>query len=400
MALITQIKNLVNDSVADALGSNANITELDTTNIVSLGDAIAQFDAYEGFYGALVNRIAKTVYMVRAYDPDTRSVLRDEHEYGAFIQKVYYDMPVAVDNPAYTVATESQGTWTYSQSSPYGVTNVVGVQALIYGGQGTWSIEIMRPIEQIESAFLSESAMMGFIDGIYMAVENAYKLEQERLEADAVNTAMAHALNKGLARNLLAEYNTANPTDTLTVAQALTSADFLRFASKEIGDTIDHMGKMSTLFNSQGYATFTPKEKLVVEMLSQFENAFTTYLSSDTFHDEMVALPKHNKISFWQTTGTSWAFDDCSSISVAHDYLEEENADNTGSSIAQSGIICFLHDEENVAAYFGKRRTWEKVNERSDVVNHGEQARKGYAVDTFANSFVFYIEATESNDGD
>lgn len=395
MALITQIKNLVNDAVADALGENASLTKLDTTNIVSLGDAIAQFDAYEGFYGSLVNRIAKTVYMVRSYDPDSRSVLRDEHEYGAFIQKVYYDLPDAVDNPAYKVASESGGTWTYTQDSPYGVTNVVGVQALIYGGQGTWSIEIMRPIEQIESAFLSESAMMGFIDGIYMTIENSYKLQQERIEAEAVNTAMAHALNKGLARNLLAEYNTNNPNDTLTVAQALVSADFLRYASKEIGDTIDHMEKMSTLFNSQGYATFTPKDKLVVEMLSQFENAFTTYLSSDTFHDEMVALPKHNKIAYWQGSGSAFAFADTSKISVEHDYLEEENSSNTASEITQSGIICFLHDVENVAAYFGKRRTWEKMNERSDVMNHGEQARIGYAVDTFANSFVFYI--AESN---
>lgn len=394
MALISQIKNLVNDAVADALGKNANITNVETTDIVSMGNAIAQFDAYEGFYGSLVNRIAKTVYMVRAYDPDSRNVLRDEHEYGAFIQKVYYDMPVAVDNPAYTVATESQGSWTYSQASPYGVTAVVGVQSLIYGGQGTWSIEIMRPIEQIESAFLSESAMMGFIDGIYMAVENAYKLEQERLEADAVNTSIGHALNKGLARNLLAEYNTNNPNDTLTVDQALVSADFLRFASKEIGDTIEHMGKMSTLFNSQGYATFTPKDKLVVEMLSQFENAFTTYLSSDTFHDEMVALPKHNKVAFWQTSGKTFGFDKCSSIAIEHDQYAVENTSNLTGKIAQSGIICFLHDEENVAAYFGKRRTWEKVNERADVVNHGEQARKGYAVDTFANSFVFYIAAS------
>lgn len=396
MALITQIKNLVNDAVADALGENNSITSLDTTNIVSLGDAIAQFDAYEGFYGSLVNRIAKTVYMVRSYEPDSRSVLRDEHEYGAFVQKVYYDLPDAVDNPAYDVVTVdgTTGARTYSQASPYGVTNVVGIQALIYGGQGTWSIEVMRPIEQIESAFLSESAMAGFIDGIYMTIENSYKLQQERIEAEAVNTAMAHAINKGLARNLLAEYNTNNPNDTLTVAQALVSADFLRFASKEIGDTIDHMEKMSTLFNSQGYATFTPREKLVVEMLSQFENAFTTYLSSDTFHDEMVALPKHNKVAYWQTSGKTWAFADTSSISVAHDYLEEENASNTDSEIEQSGIICFLHDVENVAAYFGKRRTWEKVNERADVMNHGEQARIGYAVDTFANSFVFYIAAS------
>ena len=90
MAYLTkQIQNLVNDSVNDALGANAStISELDTSDVVSLGKAISQFDAFEGFYKALTNRIVKTVYFVRTYEGSKRSVLRDEHEYGAFVQKV------------------------------------------------------------------------------------------------------------------------------------------------------------------------------------------------------------------------------------------------------------------------------------------------------------------------
>ena len=391
MALITQIKNIVNDAVEDALGKNSTLSDLDSTDIVSLGKAISNYDAYEKFFGALANRIAKTVYFIRVYSANDRSILRDEHEYGAFIQKVYYTMPDAVDNPVYNVASESLGVYSYTQHSPYGITTTVAVQSLIYGGQGTWSIEIMRPVEAIKTAFLSEADMMSFIDGIYIAIENSFALEQERMVSLAANTAMAHAINAGLARNLLSEYNTANPTATLTVEQALASADFLRFASKEIKDTIEHMGTMSTLFNSQGYATFTSKDNLVVEMLSQFENALDTYLMSDTFHNEMLALPKHERVPYWQGSGSAFAFDDTSSIDVIHDDFIVAVTNPTG-EIKQSGIICFLHDVENVAAYFGNRRSWEVYNERDDVVNHGEQARKGFAVDTYANSYVFYIE--------
>lgn len=396
MALITQIKNLVNDAVEDALGVNATLNDLDTTDIVSMGKAISQYDAYEGFYGSLVNRIVKTIYAIRVYEGRTRSILRDEHEYGAFIQKVYYDMPEAVDNPAYNVVSVDgvTGDRTYSQADPYGVTTVVGVSSLIYGGKGTWSIEIMRPINQIKSAFLDEASMMAFIDGIYIAVENAFNLEQERLVALAADTAIAHALNAGLARNLLSEYNTLFPNNTLTVEEAMVSADFLRFASKEIKDTIGHMGTMSTVFNAQGYKTFTPRDKLVVEMLEQFENAVDTYLKSDTFHEELVALPNHEKVQFWQGSGKTFAFDDTSSIDIIHDDFIVAVTNPTG-EIKQSGIICFLHDVDNVAAYFGDRYTWEIVNPRARVVNHGEQAEKGFAVDTYMNSFVFYIAETE-----
>lgn len=392
MALINQIKNLVNDAVEDALGVNSTLSELDTSDIVSLGKAISQYDAYEGFYGALVNRIVKTIYAIRVYEGKTRSILRDEHEYGAFIQKVYYDMPEAVDNPAYNVVSWDavSGEPTYTQASPYDVSTVIGVSALIYGGKGTWSIEIMRPISQIKSAFLDESSMMAFIDGIYIAIENSFNMQQERLVALAADTAIAHALNAGLARNLLAEYNTLFSDNALTVEEAMVSADFLRFASKEIKDTIGHMGTMSTVFNAQGYKTFTPKDKLVVEMLEQFENAVDTYLKSDTFHEELVALPNHEKVQFWQGSGSNFAFADTSSIDIVHDDFKVA-VTNPDGEIKQSGIICFLHDVDNVAAYFGDRYTWEQVNPRSRVVNHGEQAEKGFAVDTYMNSYVFYI---------
>ena len=398
MAIVNQVYALVNDAVEDALGKSANLQTLDSSNLVSLGKAVSSFDAYEDFYRSLVNRIAKTVYFVRTYKTNDRSILRDEHEYGAFIQKVYYTMPDAVANPEFsTVAwAGSPATPTYSQASPYNVTTVVEVKALLYGGQGTWSVEIMRPISQIKSAFLDEASMMSFIDGIYLTIDNSFKLEEERLVALAANTAIAHAINSGLARNLLAEYNTNNSTNTLTVSQALESPDFLRFASKEIADTIDHMSTMSTLFNAKGYNTFTDKENLVVEMLAQFENATNMYLKSDTFHDELVSLPKHEKVQFWQGSGSSFAFADTSKINVTNSGLVTTT--NLTGNVTQSGIICFLHDIENVAAYFGERYSWEVVNPRSRVINHGEQARKGFAVDTYANSYVFYIaEVSQGN---
>lgn len=389
MALVNQIYSLVNDAVEDALGKNSTLTNIDTTDIVSLGKAISNYDAYEDFYRSLVNRIAKTVYFVRTYKANDRHILRDEHEYGAFIQKVYYMMPEAVENPEFKVATWADSTATYSQESPFDVNTVVEVKALIYGGQGTWSIEVMRPVSQIKSAFLDESSMMSFIDGIYVAIDNAFKLEEERLVATACNTAIAHAINSGLSRNLLAEYNVLFPTATLTVSEAMVSPEFLRFACKEIADTIDHMSGMSTLFNSQGYETFTDKDNLVVEILSQFENAFNMYLKADTFHEELVSLPMHEKVEYWQGSGSAFAFADTSKINITNDALK--NATNLTGNVTQSGIICFLHDIENVAAYFGERNSWEMYNPRSRVINHGEQARKGFAVDTYANSCVFYI---------
>ena len=381
MPIINQIKNIVNDAVADALGNNASLSQLDASDVVSLGKAIANFDAYEPFFGSLVNRITKTVYFIRVYEANDRHILRDEHEYGAFVQKVYYTMPEAVDNVAYDFSGTGGA---FVQNSPYDVQATIEVDSMIFGGQGTWALEIVRPIEQIKTAFTSPSAMASFIDGIYVAVDNSMKLEMERIVALAANTGMAVAIKNGLARNLLSEYNTAHPGATLTVAQALESLDFLKYAAMEISRTVDNMKSMSTVFNAEGYETFTSDDKLVVEMLSQFARASDMYLQADTFHDELVKLPNFERVNFWQGSGSAFAFADTSSINIAHD-------DMTGGTCSQSGIIAFLHDIEYVAAYFGERHTWELFNPRSDVMVHGEKARKGFAVDPHANGIVFYI---------
>ena len=382
MAIVKQIPNIVNDAVKDALGKSATITQLKSTDLVSMGRAIEQADAYESFYKSLTNRLVKTIYFVRSYETKTRSVLRDEHEFGAFVQKVYYKLPEAVDNPTWAIPHTEASTDVYSQVSPFDVQGTVGVKATMYSTQGTWSIEIIRPIEQIRTAFLSLAQMMAFIDGIYVTVDNAFKLEEERLTALAVNTAMASAINGGNSRNLLSEYNTIHST-SLTPTQALETADFLKYASMEINRTIDNMGRMSTLFNKNGWETFTSKENMVVEMLAQFASATDMYLQADTFHNELTKLPNFEKIPFWQYSGKKFDFADTSSIKIEHSELSEV--------VNKSGIICFIHDIENVACYFGKRRTWEVVNPRSEVVIHGEKAEKGYAVDNNANAVVFYI---------
>lgn len=384
---VAQIYSIVNDAVEDVLGKTSGVQTLETTGFTSLGDTLSNLGQLDGWFGKLTKRIAQTIYFVRSYSPNTRNVLRDEHEYGAFIQKIYYDLPTAVENDTWLNKPDGDGD--YEQANPYGVTTSLAVDSKLFGGKGTWSIEIVRPMIQIKNAFLSEGDMMNFIDGIYMQIENAFKLEEEAVVSMAVNTAMAQCLkstNTAQKRNLLNEWNTVNPDNELTVAEALKSADFLKWASKEINKVIDNLGIMNTQFNGASYATFTPKDKLVVEMNSEFASCTDMYLQADTFHNELTALPNFIKVPFWQSSGkNSYAFADTSKIEIKHADI------NGGTKVTQSGIICFVRDEEAVMATFGSRRTWELVNPRAEVITHGEKAEKGFCVDNHANMIVFYI---------
>ena len=393
--LVKQISSIINDVIEDLTGQSASIQEADTSNLVSLGKAISDLNLYEGFFGSLVNRLAKTVYFVRLYDgARNRSILRDEHEYGAFIQKVYYTAPALVDNPEYKIPQYTGGGAidTYNQSSPYGVTGHVTVTAKIFSAQGTFALEIVRPVDQIRSAFLSDSEMMRFIDGIYVCIENQIKLAEEACVSAAVCTAIAADVNGGNVRNLLAEYNTLHSTNPITsAADAMCDPDFLKYASKEINQTVKYMRDMSTAFNIGGYMTFTDPDNLVVEVLSDAAASFDSFLNADTFHDSLVRLPRYEEVNKWQFTGQAGgSFANNSKIDVINDAFITET--NLTGEIEADGIIAFVHDIEHVAAYFGHRRSWEKYNERDDLYIHGENMRKGYAVDPNANGVVFQVK--------
>lgn len=395
MPIINQIKNIVNDAVADALGTSVAISTLDSNDFVSMGRALESAELYDRWFGSLVNRLTKTIFAVREYSPTSRNILRDEDAFGAFKQKVHYEVATAVDNPAHKIPTISGDpeTRTYTQSSPYSVNTTLGIKAIIFGAQGTWSIEIVRPVEQIMTAFTNAAEMAAFIDGLYVYIENSLKLELEAVERTAANTAIARVIKSGRGRNLLSEYNQlVSAGDALTVSDCLTNEKFLKFASKEINDTLGYMEQMSTLFNEGGMAKFTPRDRAVVEILHSFASASEMYLQSDSFHKDLVELPGYNDIKFWQYSGSGFAFSDISKISVQHDdFIADPTDESDTGTVEQGGILCFIHDIDAVAAFFGYRRTWEEVNQRDNVVVHGEQARKGYAIDPNENMIVFYI---------
>lgn len=397
MALVEQISQIVQDSVNDALGGAATLAApRNTSDFVKMGEAIASANVYDLWFNSLVNRIVKTIFAVRSYTPQSRGILRDEDEFGAFKQKVHYRLAGAVDNPAFEIpeVDTQTGKRSYTQSSPYDVDTTMEIVTMIFGGQGTWSIEIVRPSEQIKTAFLSAAEMAQFIDGIYVYIENSLALQIERVEALADNTGIAYTLKKGRAINLLAAYNATLPAGAtaLTVATALQSADFLRFAGLQIRNTLKYMRRMSTVFNAGGMPKFTPDDRVIVEMLTQFVSATATNMESDTYHNELVSLPGYREIEYWQTPGAAFAFADTSKISIQNESLivDPTNDSDTG-VVTQSGIIAFIKDIDAVAANFGYRRSWEHYNERDDVYVHGEQARKGFAVDPNENMVVFYI---------
>lgn len=379
--LVSQGYQIVNDAYADVMGKTAGLSDLNTTDFVSMGKALDDFDLLDKWYGALTNRIVKTVIFARQYNADTRAILRDEHNFGAFIRKIYVHAIDAVENPAYTNTDNLPGSRT--QNSPYGVTATLQADEFIFGGETTWSYEFQMPTIQIHKAFTSEAEMMAFVDGQFVAVNNEIESAKEALVNAAINTSVANSINAGKVRNLLAEYNTSLQTP-LTRAEALKNKDFLKWASKEINKAVKFIQKPSVNWNVLGYETYTPANKLQVEINTEFAQSCEYFLEADTYHNNLVSLPGYKDIPFWQSQGKTQSFEDCSAIDII-------NTDISDNEIKIDGIVAVLRDDEVVACYFGDEYQWSTPNVRDRISIHGYQYKKGYAVDGHINEYVFVV---------
>jgi len=383
---VTEIPSIVTDAFNEVVGKNNSVTKITTTNFVSCGKTISDFDLMDGWYGSIVKRIIKVLFFAKYYNADTRRILRDETTFGGFIEKLYTIAPDAVDNPAWKYAPDSS-TRKITQLSPYGLEDTLQVKSVIYGAQGTWAYEFIMPYEQLKTAWQTPAEMVGFIESQFIPVRNKIEASREALVNAAVNTSIANALAHGKAINLLAEYTAATSDATVTdLSSFLLSKDALRFANKLIAKTLTLMGKLSQNYNVEGYDNFTTRDDLVFECQTDYAQASAFYLESDTYHKELVSLPGYKEIPYWQTPGkgVSATPANCTSIYI-------ENTDVSADPVSQSGIVAFAHDIENVAAYFGDEYEWTQPNVRQRISNHGFQYRTGYAVNNFENAVVFYI---------
>lgn len=382
MATVNQIYLMVNDATKEALGSKA-IAVKDTSTLVSLGDLVLSSDKNkEAFYNALVDRIGRTVIAIRKFKATNRSIKRDEMNWGIIYQKISYKLHSAVNN----------GTWeTETQVNPFDVAIQTEAVQKLFSKVGTWSYEDSIPDRQLFTAFQNAAAMGAFIDGIFINMDNAMTIAEDALADLAASTCIAGTLIKGKAtqkRNLLSEYN-AKYTQQLTVASALTNADFLKFASYEINQVVKHLKRPTTVYNAEDIPRQTTSEKMVVEILDQFASATASYLESGTYHKELVALPGYEEVSFWQASGEDFSFANCSTVNITNSELA--TVGNETGTIEQSGIVAFIHDYDAAASCIYNVRTNTMYNPRAERMNVFKKADKGYAVDLSENSVVFYI---------
>jgi len=386
---IKQIYPLVNDALKETLGESVLLNE-DLSNLVDAGDAIFNANSFDKFSGKLVDKVGKVVFVDRKYSGVLGSVLRrDGWEYGAVLQKISSSIPQATVNETYEL--------TDGASYDPNIFHKPDVAVKFYNKYVTFEIDRSITEKQLKSAFTGPAEMNAFISMLYNEVDKALTIATEDLSRRTINNMIAETLydeyNSGTvftgashnrAVNLLHLYNSGpNAGGTaLTAAAALTDPEFIRFASYMIGLYSDRIAEISTLFNGGAQQRFTPKDKQTVLMLSEFRRAADSYLQAGTFHDEFTRLPDAKAVSFWQGSGTGYAFADTSAVKATT---------TGGNAVTASGILCVMFDYD--AAGINSMERWVRTNPnpKADFTNYFYKEKVQYYNDFNENFVVFFI---------
>lgn len=374
---VKQVYAILNDVVAESLGKKAFAVK-DTADIVSIGnEVLSSSTSTDKFLGVLVDRIGRTIISNRAYTGNVKALINDAFTFGAILQKIYVAPMDAVEN--------SQWDLTAGVSVDQYVITKPTVNQKLFNKVSTWEIDVTIPDNTLKSAFTGESAMAAFIDGVFTAIRNSMNKQLESMASLAYATAAAmsivHAkVNNGItAIDLLAPYNTMSGT-SITADAAYHSSDFTKFATRYINLVIKRLGEMSTQYNTEGFARFTPADRMRVIFLADFEASVASYLEADTFHDEYLKIPQHDTVVSWQGNANT----DSSAIKI--------HTPN-GYTVEQSGIVAMLCDEESIGLTYDEQRIRSTRNEKGEYTNYFYKADMGYFFDPSENCVIFTIGA-------
>lgn len=388
---VVQIKDLMNSVTTEILGKGDIVAE-DLSNVVDVGKEIFDNTDVDNYVKSLVNHIGKVIFVNRPYTGNIPSMLMDSWEFGSVLEKIQADIPNATEN----------STWDLQDGKSYdpNVFYKPKVSAKFFNSKVTFEVPMSFTERQVKESFSSAAQLNGFISMIYNAVDKSMTIKIDSLVMRTMNNMIAQTLHAEFptvadgnykastgnkAVNLLKLYNDKY-TKTLTPETAITDPDFIRFASYIMGLYADRLGKLSTLFNVGKKERFTPADMLHVVMLSDFEKAASTYLYSDTWHNENVKLPAAETVPYWQGSGEDYSFAKTSDIHV-------NIADGSGSpvEVVASGILAVMYDRDAMGVCNSDRRVTTQYNAKAEFFNNFYKYDASYFNDLNENFVVFFV---------
>lgn len=287
-------------------------------------------------------------------------------------------------------ATKKVSIGTYEVNPPI-------VDAVYYTKTNSWELPLAISSSQLDDAFKSGEELRGFVDWIFVVVENALLKHREDMNAANRNAFIADKIlysktqgAKGLhVVNLLTAYNAQRSKSIASVEVFMADPDAMRFASAQMLLYTRYLKQQSTLFNTRGLVKFVPEGRLVTEVNSAFESALFETAYSDTYHDEIIRLSDYYSVPWWQGSGVQGV----STAPTDFDQVTAIDVSVSAGDIKQSGIVALMADKYAIMHTIRQERIASQYFEMEDLTLYAYQNRDSFIENLGQNAIVFIIEA-------
>lgn len=398
--------SIVNAAYKQAVGVSA----VDTLTLDDFADGGVAFEsltmAKDKFMKALIDQVVNfysdTSYKNEYDDP----YYVESRRFANVVQMISAQAPEVQESHSWKnlAPVTSQGVTTKVSIGTYEVNPPI-VETSYFTKSVSWELPIAITNEQLTDAFKTSEELRGFVDFIFVMVDNALTQHREDMNSANRNAFMADKIlyagsqgAKGIhVVNLLTEYNSQRGGNLTTVAGFLSDPAACRFASAQLQLYEKYLRKQSTLFNTKGLVKFVPRDRLVIEVNSAFENALNECAFSTTFHDELVALPNYRSVPTWQGFGVTDAL--ASTQAAAFDQVTKIDVSVAAGDVEKSGIVALMADKYAIMHTIRQERVAAQYFEMEDVTLYAYQNRDQYMENLAQNAVVFTLEAPANAGG-
>ena len=380
---VTQIADIVNQTTLEVTG-NAELAASDLNKVVEIGSEVLDTDndkMFDNYTKKLIDRIGKVVFVNRPYTGSTPSVMMDSWEYGAIREKIQYEgLPEAEDNDSWNLVD--------GQSYDPNVFHKPEDSAKFYSERRTFDIEMSFARRQTKTAFTNGAQLQAFFSMIETAISNGMTVKMDSLVQLTLANAIATVYKNRVVHpvqyyDLVSMYHTATGDSSVTPENALVKPEFTRWAAMTIKRVVARMRKLSVLFNQGGKYRHTPADRLHLILHSDFTTSAEAYLYGDTYHNEFVKLPKAEEVSFWQGTGTGFAWADTSKIIVT--------PSGENNPVTVHNVVGIAWDRDALGVSNLDRRVTTNWNPKAEFTNNWYKFDAGYFNDFNENIAVFTL---------
>ena len=381
---VTQIADILNSTIKEVLGEEAVTTE-DLSNIVDLGKEVVNTDNVDNYVKKLVDRIGKTVFVNKLYTGGVPSVMMDKWEFGSVVEKISTELPNAQESDSWKLENGKE----YSQDVFYQPT----VDVKFFNSKTTFEIAMSFTEKQVKESFTSVTELNGFYSMLQTAIKNSMTVKLDTLIMRTINNMIGETIvadfgaepdysKTGVKAVNLANLYKQQTGKTVTLNNAFSDSDFIRFSSYIISLYKDRLSKISKLFNVGGKERFTSATDLHLIILSDFAKASDVYLSSNVYHNEQVSLPIYESVPYWQGTGVNYELGQTSNINIKT---------SAGNTINATGIVGVMFDTQALGVSNLDSRVTSNYNAKAEFYNNYYKLDAGYYNDLNENFVVFFV---------